>query len=831
MTVKNELDNEICLYIGAILHDIGKVRQRYEKNNTHSYYSKEFVDELTILNDDSRKDLVSKLVLNHHTNNIKDSELSVEEWALLDILKLADRTSASHDRNDHDPERTPSSDERGDRMKKIFSNLIVPEGGGSESGKDANTEHSQNRKFRSVPLVDGVENYYKLLTLEQLADVKKEYGRPLQFTKAEFSLKKLNEDILKRINSIAIQGSSYDSWSNFFNSLDSVLMNYLTFVPSAFYYDPPNITLYDHLKLTASLSNVIYRSKERSKDAPLMFIMGSASGIQKYIFNRSLSESVDEKGTKRIRGRSFYVRLYTEAIVNRILEGLSLYRFNVIMQKTDGFIIIAPRTEENLERIRAIRKDIELFTEVSSRGLKMSIGWTEGTVKDLENDDDPENKKDISEFSKILEKLSSSVSKRKMQTLSDDRSNFYETIRPRKMPFNFFCRKCGRSEVKKRGDGCEFCKNEEYLGEKLPKSDERFIVGSKILFPESDHGPIKFIFGEWEYYYYIIERDNIKKVGQNDEILCINRLSVDNRQNFRLILQGFFSPMDRNGVISINDNLRTNQSEGRDYRYLAMNKSDVDNMGLLINYGYKNLTISKYASTSLLLTTFFSVFSNIIAEKHSVYIVYAGGDDVIAIGQENRVIEFSFDFQEAFDEWVSGKMTLSTGIEIVHHKFPVLKLVDMTEEQLERSKKMGMINKDEKQLKTSKKMAKDSINIIGIVAPWEQAKKQYEVSNCIYGIVGGKEQKLDQGAMLSDSFCNYIIDVQKHSIKSAQPTKGMRLVYPDYMIAYYVRRNWKMKDENSIRERENFLKKILEEDTMEGLEMAATLTILKRRWE
>ena len=814
MNPENNLDQEICLYLASILHDVGKIRQRYEKEQNHSFYSGIFANELINLNDSNKKELLRKLVKNHHNRNKSDSDLNDEEWDLLEILKLSDRVSASHDRNDSDPDYKAEAYDIGAHMKKIFANLD------DSLYRMNNSKVGESKLLRSKPLIEGINDMYPLLTLEQISRSKKEFLKPIDFRNSEFSMKKINSDLLQRINSIVLKGNDYVSWAKYFNSLDGILLNYLSFIPSAFFYDPPNITLYDHLKLTAALSNVIYKSKSRDKNAKILYIMGNSSGIQKYIFNRTVSESVDDKATKRIRGRSFYVRLYTEAIVTKILESLSLFRFNVIMQKTDGFLIMAPYSDENIQLITRIRDEIEFFSEKSNRGLKMSIAWTNSSVSDLENDLE-ENEENLSNFSTILEKLVNGISTRKLQYLSDQPDELFNALKPENI--YFFCRKCGRSGVKNRDDTCSYCKIEENLGEKIPKFDDlagKYIVGFRdkpALLEDKDI--IKFNFGEWVYNYSIVDKKNYDISKMELEILTINYLFKENASNFRMLLQGYYSPMKDEYVISINESLKKidKDSNGREYNYLAMNKSDVDNMGLMINFGHSNLTISKYSSTSLLLTTFFSLFSNIIAEKHNVYIIYSGGDDITALGSEMDIIDFSFEFQETFDEWVSGKMTLSTGIHLVHHKFPVLKLLDLAERELDDSKANG----------------KDSFSIIEYSADWASARIQYDMAKRIYLNISGNDWNGNKTseAHLGKNFLHYLLEIQKHSILKNIPAKGKKLVYPDYMISYYIRRNWNDGGKKSPKNetRENFLREILDDKVIKNLEMASTIAILKNR--
>ena len=119
------------------------------------------------------------------------------------------------------------------------------------------------------------------------------------------------------------------------NELLRILEDTLIYVPSSTNTkEHADISLYDHMKITDAIAAVLMKYMEmskitdykefcfthnkenRNKDVFLM-ISGDFSGIQKFIYR------IRSKGAMRmLRGRSFYLDIALENIVDELLNGL-----------------------------------------------------------------------------------------------------------------------------------------------------------------------------------------------------------------------------------------------------------------------------------------------------------------------------------------------------------------------------------------------------------------------------------------------------------------------------------------------------------------------------
>lgn len=145
-------------------------------------------------------------------------------------------------------------------------------------------------------------------------------------------------------------------------------------VPSAYYHSIPDVSLYDHSRMTAALAvcladkpddeikamtDAIQRDYAGQKvdadqqllDEPVtLLIGGDISGIQKFIYTIS-----SRKAAKTLRGRSFYLQLLTEAVLRYVLKELGLPYTNVIYSGGGHFFLLAPLSaKEKLPGIRVL---------------------------------------------------------------------------------------------------------------------------------------------------------------------------------------------------------------------------------------------------------------------------------------------------------------------------------------------------------------------------------------------------------------------------------------------------------------------------------------------
>jgi CRISPR-associated protein Cmr2 len=61
----------------------------------------------------------------------------------------------------------------------------------------------------------------------------------------------------------------------------------------------------------------------------------------------------------------------------------------------------------------------------------------------------------------------------------------------------------------------------------------------------------------------------------------------------------------------------------------------------------------------------------IVEDEHYGKLIYAGGDDVLAFLPIEEVLKCAYDLQKKFKEVLSPKASMSAGIVIVHHKYPL----------------------------------------------------------------------------------------------------------------------------------------------------------------
>lgn len=131
--------------------------------------------------------------------------------------------------------------------------------------------------------------------------------------------------------------------------------------------------------------------------------------------------------------------------------------------------------------------------------------------------------------------------------------------------------------------------------------------------------------------------------------------------------------------------------------YLGILRMDVDGLGARFIRGFKDL--EEYSQFSNRLERFFD-HEYAASENRNVYfiqqkdyyrndlnIIYAGGDDLFAVGRWDKIIEFAAEVRQQFMCYMQGEgVTISGGIAIVHPKFPIAKAAILSGEAEEKAK-------------------------------------------------------------------------------------------------------------------------------------------------
>ena len=110
----------------------------------------------------------------------------------------------------------------------------------------------------------------------------------------------------------------------------------------------PDVSLYDHLISTAALAVCIYEYlKEKNEldkvrlgddDTPVLLLGGDLSGIQSFIY-----DVISTNAAKNLKGRSFYLQMLVDNLLQQLLEELGLSNSQVVYASGGGILCPDPQ--------------------------------------------------------------------------------------------------------------------------------------------------------------------------------------------------------------------------------------------------------------------------------------------------------------------------------------------------------------------------------------------------------------------------------------------------------------------------------------------------------
>jgi CRISPR-associated protein Csm1 len=771
-------DDESILVCASLLHDIGKIENRTNIRISHEELGFKFLKDNLIGADNRLLDLVRY----HHTDENHLPEYLKKDnnfLMLLDILKNADALSASHDRDDK-----VKSEEITKKIKKIFNEIKL--------GENLKTE----------------EEYFPPYTLNKFLDEVESNNSSIFNFKDDGTLEYNNiyREITHYFTKFNLVDLPYNKSK--INTLNSILIATTRFIPSAFYYSEPNVPLYDHLKMTATISQILYRLRN-TNEKRILLIHGDIIGIQNYIFRYFKSSSTDDKGTKRLRGRSLMIKLINDSVINYILDELNLYQFNVLFDSSDKFFILCNYSQDNIDKLLKIRENIERFLFQEFRDINISLVWKENDIKIL-------NSEELSEF---IQDVIDEAGKRKYKLLNSQR--FHSGFFILNSDINRLCDKCGLRPAKD-DNTCDMCKLEEDIGQRIVKIKNIY----KTDVPLSDVY-VKFEYGDKRYVYNLdLEKINdckhVEIISINDfeypEIIEKSKLP-NTTFSWRFILQGNYIPKENNISKTINDLVCFKEiKKGRSCSYLAISKGDMDNMGVILRKGFISrkshndekygYNFTKYSAFSFYTNIFFTLILNKIAKSHEIYIAYSGGDDLVAIGEISQMLLFLNELNRRFREWFSNPyLTISVGVAMFDATYPLWKGINIAEEELNRSK----------------------LNDKNRITIFDNTMKWGHMSNDEFEIYMDLSEKITQAIKdrkVSKRFNYFLLELSRYSPNTKIHHRSIKKVMiPDPYLSYYLKRNWNGDDS----ERDNLMVSIL--NNFDHVSFSSIYSILKLRKE
>lgn len=647
-------DRKIRLIVGSLLHDVGKViyRQGSDRRN-HSIGGYEYLKTEAEIEDGEVLDCVRF----HHAFALKNAD--IDENSLAYIVYLADNIAAFADRR-----KKEDSEDTGFELSLPLQSVFNILNGNSE------------------------EMYYQPGDMDPEGKINYPSREKTRFSE-EFYLK-IKQRISDNLRAL--------DWNEeYLNSMLSVMEANLSYIPSSTAKDElADISLFDHVKLTAAVASCIYDylnengrryreslfTKEKefyTEDAFLLCSM-DVSGIQNFIYTITSKNAL-----RTLRARSFYLEIMMEHLADLLLEQLELSRANLIYTGGGHCYLLLPNTRKVIEVLGNFHQELKgWFLKYFRTELFVAFGYAPCSANTLRND--PQGS-----YAELFRAVSGMLSEEKQHRYTAEDIIWLNSRR--EADYSRECKVCKSiGQVDEEGI-CPLCRKIETLSKSVLYSDFFSVVlekeaeglplpGGYLLLPDTEESLKKRM--ESDPYFVRAYAKNKMYTGKHvaTKLWVGDYTTGSTFEEFAAEAEG----IDRIGVL----------------------RADVDNLGQTFVSGFDNekngnryVTLSRTAALSRQLSLFFKYYVRSVLEKgeysitgekaekkRKATIIYSGGDDVFIAGAWNDVIELSIDLREKFKRYTQGTLSISAGIGIYENSYPISAIASETGEMEEASKSL-----------------------------------------------------------------------------------------------------------------------------------------------
>lgn len=493
----------------------------------------------------------------------------------------------------------------------------------------------------------------------------------------------------------------------FVEGLLAVLLRHCWCVPAST-IDEPDVSLYDHALTTAAFACALLAGGDAAPGGQpvLALVGGDVSGIQDYIFD--LRQERVKGGSRLLRARSFEIQLLSEAAARHLLDAAGLPITQRIMDAGGRFLLLLPNESTILLAVEEAASRVEAWSFKRYQGQLAMV-----VTKPVAAAESQFNRGEMRALWGRIEAASRAAKQRKHQrwlrtggdwrperaVLSTDYDAFRESNG---------CRACGvRPALDDDENGlCRGCGSLARMGRVLPHAARLTWCRSRAV---GGGGAALDFFGDAL------------------SVSCLRPQDTDPRDPF--LTQGLgdawrpgqglrqalhFLPRKTDGEPKTFEDLaaegfRAIRGERRGVPHLAMLKMDVDGMGELFRQGLgDDWSISRLATMSRMLDTFFSRGLHRILEAGfpSSYTVFAGGDDLCIVGPWDATFTLAPAIRAEFGRFTGGNpaLHLSAGLALAASGLPVPAMAAQAEEALARAKGEG----------------KNRVHVYGTTVPWDE---------------------------------------------------------------------------------------------------------------
>jgi len=516
-----------------------------------------------------------------------------------------------------------------------------------------------------------------------------------------------------------------ENFAHLYTHLLAVLQGYAWCLPA----HTNDVSLFDHLKMSSAIAACLHRYHEAGKslnveaikategESRFRLLVGDLSGIQDYIFGIA---SIGPGGVaRRLRARSFFMTLISDALSHLITHQFELPLSNIIMSSGGKFYVLLPNLPDAGERIAQLREEIDDWLLAEFNG---EIG------ANLESTAFPgahfgPSRLGVAGFGKVVTDLSYALAGRKKQRSRQVLQTGGQWKEGRfliKWDFRGVgdCQSCGRFPASETGGLCPRCAQDAQLGGKLPKV--------KYVAYYRSGGPKEAISLPLGYRAAVLTEEELAKAEGAYLVVRLNNPDVsglrEHPAGFRYLANHV--PTWPDGSPKTFDKI-AGSAKGR--QLLGYVKADVDHLGVLFAQGLRaddggRDTAAHLMAFSRELDLFFSgwlehTVSRRGGEYENFYTIFSGGDDLFLVGPWDKAAEFARHVNTKLGEFVGGNpdITLSAGVLFTKHRYPIARAAGDAEEVLEQSKETEWKDRE------GKTHNRDQLTVLGDTFPWDDA--------------------------------------------------------------------------------------------------------------
>lgn len=582
------------------------------------------------------------------------------------LVAVGDRLAAG--------ERESSDAAEPQRLLSIFDRLSLDVRGRHAPGEDR--EHYLPLK----PLRLSVDALFPR-PLDALDDPHQAYASLWNTFAAEARrLRQVHEEISAEASREDDHGITY------LRSLLYLLRRFTWCVPAAAYRTVPDVSLYDHSRMTAALAVCLRETGDQTlaslvhdpfqEGLPVASLVGGdISGVQDFIY------TITSRGAaSALRGRSLYLQLLTDAMAHYLLRHLELPPTNLIYAGGGHFYLLAPpHVEDALAEARRYASRVllrhhggDLYMALSAVPLD-AADFADGRIS--------------RRWEQVTKGLRVAKDRRFGELGPDMHRLVFDLWRDRGSEEDR-CQVCHREHPHCVEDGdikkCPACYSYETgLGDPLRRANYLLVEDVEPAF-EQDEGPagdFQATLRAFGHRVKLLEAMEDARSAARHRLLALNDEAMDDLQPGprRAVARRFLvnvTPVSHVGAISTTVEM-AGASQG--IERLGVLRMDVDDLGRLFARGLgERTTISRLATLSLAVSLYFEGWVEEVARTHDpggdgLYSIYSGGDDLFFVGRWDALVEMARAVRDDFAAFTGRNphLHLSGGMTLVGGKYPI----------------------------------------------------------------------------------------------------------------------------------------------------------------